>query len=124
MITALAIFNYESYQPKRWHMTMIMWAVITIPLISNLWFRKMLNTLELAGGIVHVVLFIVSMAVLIALGKRSTPEFVFKTVTHDLSGWENPGIAWGLGLLTCTFSVVGGFNGFKPFHRYLMAHNY
>lgn len=107
MITALAIFNYESYQPKRWHMTMIMWAVMTIPLISNLWFRKMLNTLELAGGIIHVVLFIVSMGVLIALGKRSTPEFVFKTVTHDLSGWENPGIAWGLGLLTCTFSVAG-----------------
>ena len=81
-------------------------------------------TLELVGGIVHVVLFVVSMAVLIALGKRSTPEFVFKTVTHDLSGWENPGIAWGLGLLTCTFSVVGGFNGFKTFHRYLMAYDY
>ncbi|OCL09436.1 amino acid transporter [Glonium stellatum] len=107
MITALAIFNHESYRPERWHMTMIMWAVMLFPLISNLWFRKILNALELAGGAIHVVLFIITMAILIALGKRSTPEFVFKTVTHDLSGWENPGIAFGLGLLTCTFSIAG-----------------
>lgn len=52
-------------------------------------------------------LFIVFVAVLIAKGTRSDTIFVFKTLTTEVSGWNNPGISWGLGLLSMTFSVTG-----------------
>jgi FtsH-binding integral membrane protein len=107
MITGLAVFNYESYQPKRWHTAMIMWCFIIIPLICNLWFRKVLNTLETIGGIVHFVFFLVNIITLATLAKRSTNDYVFKTLTNDISGWKNPTIAFGLGLLTMTFPISG-----------------
>jgi choline transport protein len=107
MLISIATFNYETYTPQRWHSTLVMWAVVIIPFIFNLWFRKFLNTFEIAGGICHAIFFIVSMGVLIGMGKRTSTDYVFKTLTHDLSGWNNPGVAWSLGLLTVTFSMSG-----------------
>ncbi len=107
MITGMAIFSFPNYSPKRWHTTLIMWAFIIIPYIFNLWFRQLLNAFELIGGIGHIVFFIVSMVTLIVLGERSSTEYVFKTLTHGDGGWNNQGVAWGVGLLTITFSVTG-----------------
>jgi len=86
---------------------MLMWLFILIPLIFNLWFRRILNAFETAGSIVHVVFFIVSITTLTALAKRSTPSYVFGTLVNNISGWTNPAVSWGIGLLTVTFPVVG-----------------
>ena len=75
--------------------------------VFNFWFRKLLNAFEFLGGLFHVVFFIVSLITLVVMGERSSPEFVFKTLTHGVSGWNDPGVCWGLGLLTLTFSVIG-----------------
>jgi len=82
-------------------------ATMIVPFIFNLWFRKVLDTFEMAGGILHIVLFIVFIVVLIVFGPKSDPDFVFKTLISDASGWNNSGVSWGLGLLTVTFSVTG-----------------
>ncbi|KAF2472765.1 amino acid transporter [Lindgomyces ingoldianus] len=107
MITSLAIFNNESYVPERWHTSLIMIATIIVPFVFNLWFRKLLDAFEIIGGVLHIVLFLVMVIVLIVFGPRSSPEFVFKTLTWDQTGWNNAGVSWGLGLLTLTFSVSG-----------------
>jgi hypothetical protein len=82
-------------------------ATMVVPLAFNLWFRKVLNAFEITGGILHVVLFIVFIVVLVVFGPRSEPDFVFKTLISDVSGWNNRGVSWGLGLLSMTFSVSG-----------------
>ena len=110
VIIGLAIFNYDDYVPQRWHTTLIMWALIVVPFIFNLLFRKVLNAFELIGGICHFLFFIVTIATLTVLAERSTPQFVFQDFTQGLSGWENPGVTWGLGLLTVTYAV-NGFDG-------------
>jgi choline transport protein len=107
MITSLAIFNNEAYVPERWHTSLIMIAVMLIPFMCNLWFRKVLDSFEAVGGLLHIGLFIVFMVVLIVYGPRSDNDFVFKTLTSDVSGWNNSGVSWGLGLLSMTFSVTG-----------------
>ena len=86
---------------------MIMWAFILIPLVFNLYFRKLLNTFETIGGILHVVFFIVTIITLAALAQRSTTDFVFKTLVTDVSGWTNPAVSFGIGLLTVVFPVAG-----------------
>jgi hypothetical protein len=110
VIIGLAIFNYDDYVPKRWHTTLLMWALILVPFIFNLWFRKLLASLELIGGIFHFLFFIVSIITLAVLAERSTPQFVFQDFTKGLSGWNNDGVTWGLGLLTITYAV-NGFDG-------------
>ncbi|KAK1673623.1 amino acid/polyamine transporter I [Colletotrichum godetiae] len=107
IITSLAIFNNDDYEPQRWHTSLIMIGTLVLPFIFNLWFRKFLNAFEIIGGVLHIALFVAFIIIFAALGQRSSPDYVFKTLTSDLSGWNNPGISWGLGLLTITFSVTG-----------------
>jgi choline transport protein len=107
MITSLVIFNNDDYVPERWHTSLIMIAAMLVPFALNLWFRKVLNTFESLGGILHICLFIAFIVVFIVSGPRSDSDFVFKTLTWETSGWNNPGVSWGLGLLSMTFSVTG-----------------
>ena len=80
MITSFAIFYYDNYEPKTWHMTLLMWALIIFLFVFNLRFRKLLNVFEVVGGFLHFVFF-VSIITLSALAKHSTTDFVFKTLT-------------------------------------------
>ncbi len=99
------VFNSESYVVKRWHTAMLMWLFTIMPSIFNLWLRKLLGTFETIGGICHVVFFIVNIITLTVLARRSTTDYVFKTLTNDVSGWTNPAVAWVIGLLTVVWPV-------------------
>ncbi|KAK1983963.1 amino acid/polyamine transporter I [Colletotrichum cereale] len=107
IITSLAAFNNEAYEPQRWHTSLVMIATLALPFAANLYLRRLLDVFEVVGGVLHVALFAGFLAVLAAFGRRSSPEYVFKTLTSDVSGWDSPGTSWGLGLLTVTFSVTG-----------------
>jgi amino acid transporter len=107
IITSLVIFNNENYVPERWHTSLIMIATMIIPFTFNLWFRKVLDSFEMFGGILHIGLFIVFLVILIVFGPRSDTDFVFKTLTYETSGWNSPGVSWGIGLLSMTFAVTG-----------------
>ncbi|KAK6074503.1 LPXTG-domain-containing protein [Seiridium cupressi] len=85
VITSLVMFNDDTYIPERWHTSLIMIATMIIPLLSNLWFRKILGALESFAGILHICLFVVFIAILAAMGPKGDSDFVFKTLTHDLS---------------------------------------
>lgn len=84
-----------------------MWAATVVPFMTNLWFRKIITPLEAFGAMCHVGLFSASIITLRVLGKHSTVEYVFRTLTNDVSGWRNPAVAWGIGLLTMTYPLTG-----------------
>jgi choline transport protein len=107
MITSLATFNYPDYAPQRWHSTLIMWAVTVLPFVGNFWLPQVVNVLETAGAVCHVAFFIVSTVTLAAMAEKSSISYVFGTLTHDVSGWTNPTVAWGIGLLTVTYPLTG-----------------
>jgi hypothetical protein len=107
IIIALVQFNVENYVPKAWHITLTMWALIVILFMSNLWFRQLINAFELFGGIFHIVFFLASIITLAVLARRSTVGFVFNTLTTGVSGWNNSGVCWSLGLLTVIYAITG-----------------
>lgn len=107
VVIALIIFNNESYERKSWHTTLLMWAFIIAPLVWNFYFRNLINTIETIAGVSLIIFFIVTVGVLAALAQKSTSEFVFKTLVHDVSGWTNPAVCWGIGVLTTTGSLIG-----------------
>lgn len=84
----------------------MMWGFILLPLVFNLYFRKLLNSMETTGGILHIVFFFVNIIVLTVLARRSTTDFDFKTLVTGGSGWTNPGISFCVGLLTVVFPVA------------------
>jgi amino acid transporter len=110
VVLGLAVFNYPDYEIQRWHTTMVMIAFTVVPVIANFYFRRLLTTLEMIGGIIHVVFFVVTIVVLVTLAERSTVGFVFNNLWTDISGWTNPGIGFSLGILTVTFPITS-FDG-------------
>jgi hypothetical protein len=106
VVIGLIIFNYESYVTQRWHATLIMWGFILIPVVWNFYCRKLLPSLEMIGGICHVVFFIISVIVLAVLARRASSQYVFNTLTHDASGWTNPAVCWGIGITTVAFPIT------------------
>lgn len=110
IILGIAKFNNMEYEIKAWHTTLLMCAMIVLPVFFNLWFRRVLATFETIGGVCHFVFFIISVITLATLAKRSPTDWVFTELTSDVSGWNNAGVSWGLGLLTITFAV-NGFDG-------------
>ena len=107
IVTSLAIFNNGDYVPERWHTSLIMIATLIVPFAFNLWFRKILNVIEITGGVLHICLFVIFVVILIVFGSRNSDDFVFKTLIWDLSGWNSKGVSFGLGMLPATFSLTG-----------------
>lgn len=100
IMQGIIAFWSPAYNKQTWHVTLMMWAIGLAALICNLFLRRILNTLETIGGVCHVLFFVAFIVILTTLAERSTTEFVFKTVTYNLSGWNNPGLCFNIGMLS------------------------
>ena len=107
---ALIALNKASYTPRPWHTTLLTSAFVIPPVVANLWFKKLVNWMETIGAIGHGVFWVVTMITLGVAGLRSSNTFVWATLTDDLSGWTQPGIAFGIGLLPVAFPITA-FDG-------------
>ena len=101
------MFNNESYVPERWHATLISWAYIMVPFLCNVYGRKLLKAIEIVGGIFYIIYFVATIVTLIVMAPRNSSGFVFTTSFFGLSGWENEGVQWSIGLLTITAILIG-----------------
>lgn len=104
----IIVLNNPNYVYERWHGTLIMWALLILTFVVNVWFIKLLPLIELLGGICHVTFFIALLVTLVCLAPRSSADFVFTTLLNE-GGWKSDGISWCIGLLTVTFCFVGEF---------------
>lgn len=57
-------------------------------------------------GVLHIVGFIAVTATLLALAEKRDAHFVFAE-TSNATGWPNNGVAWLIGLLSTTYSMLG-----------------
>ncbi|KAJ9613138.1 hypothetical protein H2200_003079 [Cladophialophora chaetospira] len=110
VLQGLIILNDDTYVPKQWHGTLLAWAILVLPLLCNIFARKVLAPLEILGGILHIALFVVFVAVLVSLSPRSSADFVFTGTITNLSGYSNGGVSWCIGLLAGAFPLAG-FDG-------------
>ncbi|KAJ9640086.1 hypothetical protein H2199_006320 [Coniosporium tulheliwenetii] len=111
MTQGLIVLNHpETYIPQLWHVTLLMWGYLGICVFLNVYARRVLVVVEIFGGIIHFAFFVATVVTLAVMGTPSSAEFVFTTSFFGLSGWENKGVQWCLGLLTST-SLLTGFDG-------------
>ena len=107
IIQGLIVLNKDDYIPQKHHGTLLAWAILALPLFCNIFARKILAPLEVMGGILHITLFVVFIVVLVALSPKSSADFVFGTTITRLSGWQNSGVEWCVGLLSGAFPLAG-----------------
>lgn len=105
MIQGLARVNYPEYEPKQWHLTLIIFGMLIVEALMNMYTFWLIPWIEMLAGILHICLLVVFLVVFVALAPRHTPEFVFLN-TQSNSGWGRfP--AWNIGLLTPVWGFVG-----------------
>ena len=107
MIQGCIILCNASYVPQGWHTTLLAYASMAVPIFCNIYARQIIAPLEIASAILHVLLLIVFVVVLTVMARRSTADFVFGTSFFGISGWENEGIQWSIGLLAVIFPLGG-----------------
>lgn len=110
IIQGIAIMNNPSYVPQRWHTTLLIIALLLFQSLMNLYTWRLIPLVEVAAGVLHICLFVVFIAVLLALAPKQSAGFVFTQSTAPSSGWSNSFVAWNLGLITPVWGFVG-FDG-------------
>ncbi|THC89174.1 hypothetical protein EYZ11_011375 [Aspergillus tanneri] len=98
-IEGMVVLAHSEYKSPRWHRTLLMWAVVLIPIVINIFARRMLAVIEVAAGIMHIVFMPVSVATMVILAPRNPNAFVWDNFVGSLTGWQNPGVVFSIGLL-------------------------
>ncbi|EME45117.1 hypothetical protein DOTSEDRAFT_87554 [Dothistroma septosporum NZE10] len=109
-VTSLVQLNYPEYTPKLWHTTLMVWAMIAIWVILNLYkFGKLVPWIESVAGFFHIAMFVTFSITLLALAPKRNAAFVFfsRVNAKETSGWTNDFISWNLGLQTSVWAFVG-----------------
>lgn len=103
----MVVLADPTYELVRWRGTLLMWAVAIIPIIINIFARRVLGGIEVAAGIMHVVFLPVTIAVFVILAPRNPNEFVWETFVGGLSGWQDFGVVFSVGLLGVITPLTG-----------------
>jgi choline transport protein len=80
-ISALMILNNESYVPQRWHVTLILIALVTFCQVFNTFFAHRLPLVEGVALVLHIAGFFGILITLWVLGTPSEAKVVFTTFT-------------------------------------------
>ena len=103
----LIILNNESYTPERWHLTLIVIAIVTTCQVFNTFLYRALPLLETLALVLHTTGFFAILIPLWVMGPRlRTASDVFFTFT-DGGGWGNTGLSCLIGILSPIFSMIG-----------------
>ena len=121
MIQGLIILNIDTYEPLRWHGTMIYWAILLLSVLVNILGIRIFPHIETVAFILHICFFFVLLVPLVYLSPQSTAQFVF-TDFENVGGWNSNGVSWFLGLLTSAWSFVGEYETLNIFERILTLH--
>ncbi|KAK4158689.1 amino acid transporter [Cladorrhinum sp. PSN259] len=107
-IQGVAALNHLEYEPKEWHSTLLMWALLAFGIVFNTFFSKKLAVVQGIIAVLHLVGFFAILIPLWTLNteNRATASDVF-TKFEDQMGWGNTGLAVLIGLLGPSVSFVG-----------------
>ncbi|KAH8733213.1 amino acid/polyamine transporter I [Phaeosphaeriaceae sp. PMI808] len=105
-ISGLIILNNPDYVPQRWHLTLLVIALVTFCQLFNTFLANKLPLVEGIVLILHLGGFFAILIPLWVLGDRTDARQVFTTF-KDGGGWNNIGVSCLVGMLTPIFSFIG-----------------
>uniref|UniRef100_A0A0B7KFZ8 Amino acid permease/ SLC12A domain-containing protein n=1 Tax=Bionectria ochroleuca TaxID=29856 RepID=A0A0B7KFZ8_BIOOC len=106
-IQSWAILFSEGYVYERWHTSLIVIGLATFYTVFSIFEIKRLHYMMFIAMFCHVVgYFATAIYLLVHVNPKNTAQYVFADFTN-LSGWESPGIAWSIGLMSSAIGFVG-----------------
>src|SRR5947208_3170690 len=112
IIQGLITVNDPNYQQKPWQGTLLVFAMVLLIFVSNIWFAQGLPSIQNLLLIVHVFGFFAVVVVLWVLAPRRSVSDVFTHFTND-GGWATTGLSLMVGQIS---AIYGSLSTFEPDH--------
>ncbi|KAL4926146.1 amino acid/polyamine transporter I [Aspergillus undulatus] len=94
------------YKVHGWRSTLLMWLVSIVPIVVNIFARRILGVIEIVGGIMHVV-FLPIIIGIVSNAPTNEDSFAWDNFVSGLSGWRDQGVAFSIGLLGVITPLTG-----------------
>ncbi|KAF2832742.1 amino acid transporter-like protein [Ophiobolus disseminans] len=106
-LQGLIINSQNSYTPRRWHGTLLVFAIISVCLVFNTFLAKQLPRVETTVLVLHIVLFVIVITVMTVMSPvKSRNEDVW-TLWLNEGGYESKALSFFVGLITPVFAFSG-----------------
>jgi amino acid transporter len=105
MIQGLLALNNPTYGYKRWHGTLLLYAVLALSLFVNTILIRLMPYLEGCILVLHVLGFFAILIPLVHLAPMSSAKFVFATFINE--GGYPDGLSWFVGLTASSVLFIG-----------------
>ncbi len=106
VLQALVVLNYPSYAPTRWQAMLFVYLSLSLGMIINTVFARVLPKIEAVLLMIHICSFFAILIPLVCLGPISDASFVFEALNSG-EGWSSGGVTWLIGLLSGVFPFLG-----------------
>lgn len=106
IIQALIIINYPDYEPQRWQGTLLVFAMVLLLYIINVFASDLWARVQNGLLILHVLAFLAVIITLWVMAPHQSAKAVF-TDFSNFGGWSSTGLALMVGQITAIYSLLG-----------------
>ena len=106
IIQTLAILNYSAYEPQRWHVTLVFFAVVAVALLFTTYLGRLFPKLEAMILVLYVLSFFMFLIIIVYLSPIADASDVFNTFRNDV-GFSTYGQAVLSGAEYVMFAFIG-----------------
>jgi amino acid transporter len=105
IIQGLLSLNYPHYEASRWRGTLLVFAMVALIYVFNIWFARGMPAIQNALLILHVFGFLAVIIVLWSMSPRNPPSAVF-TDFQNRGGWPSMGLALMIGQISAVYGSL------------------
>ncbi|PYH89211.1 amino acid transporter [Aspergillus ellipticus CBS 707.79] len=106
VLQSAVALNHPQYEPKGWHVTLIMWGILLVCTGFNTWLGMILPVIEVLILIIHVLGFFAVLIPIVYLGPRANARSIF-LLSYDFGGWNNITLSTFIGLKASVAAFLG-----------------
>lgn len=105
VIQGLITVNDDSYEPKPWHGTLLIWAITAIVFNLNIWGARALPVFQNLLLVLHVFGFSAIIIYLWVVGRVQPASAVF-TQFENRGGWNSMGLSLMIGQINAIYVAI------------------
>ncbi|KAK4870531.1 hypothetical protein LT330_004879 [Penicillium expansum] len=107
LVQGLVVLTHSTYEPQRWHATLMFWAVVLLSVAINSLGGQVLPRFEGMILILHILGFFAILIPLTYMADHGTSKEVF-TQFLNMGEFPSQGLSFFVGMVGCIFSFAGG----------------
>lgn len=108
IVQALLVVNYPDYDPKAWQGTLLVFAMVLVLFVVNVWGASVWAMIQNGLMVLHILFFLIVIIILWVMAPHQSAKAVFTQFTNE-GGWSSMGLSVMVGQITAIYSLLGIF---------------